>query len=130
MSRSITRWLAVLMALAGCIAAAAPAVAAPAVAAPGSTIVRPDDPRLRFMGHWGHTANAAITVNSGSELTFGFTGHTLHGLFDTSTITVPSQIYVSIDFVLILRHTVSTLFTYTTLSLLLLALVFLVNWAL
>src|SRR5947207_13548143 len=92
MSRSITRWLAVLMALAGCIAAAAPAVAAP-----GSTIVRPDDPRLRFMGHWGHTANAVITVNSGSELTFGFTGHTLHGLFDTSTITVPSQIYVSID---------------------------------
>jgi len=92
MSRSITRWLAVLMALAGCIAAAAPAVAAP-----GPTIVRPDDPRLRFMGHWGHTANAVITVNSGSELTFGFTGHTLHGLFDTSTITVPSQIYVSID---------------------------------
>ena len=92
MSRSITRWLAVLMALTGCIAAAAPAVAAA-----GSTIVRPDDPRLRFMGHWGHTANAAITVNSGSELTFGFTGHTLHGLFDTSTITVPSQIYVSID---------------------------------
>ncbi len=77
------------------------AMAAPAGAATDpavhSTIVRPDDPRLTFMGHWGHTANAAITVNSGSELTFRFTGHTLRGLFDTSTITMPSQIYVSVD---------------------------------
>jgi hypothetical protein len=50
------------------------------------------------MGHWGRTAaGAAVTVNSGSQLTFRFTGHTLTGLFDTSTIQVPSQIYVSID---------------------------------
>src|SRR6266545_4712331 len=66
-------------------------------AAAGARLIRPDDPRLRFMGHWGHTSDAAITVNSGSELAFRFTGHTLHGLFDTEAITVPSQIYVSVD---------------------------------
>ena len=70
---------------------------APARAVTDATTVRPGDPRLHFMGHWGHTAGAAITVNSGSELTFRFTGHTLTGLFDTSTIEVPSQIYVTID---------------------------------
>jgi lysophospholipase L1-like esterase len=70
---------------------------APARAGTYATTVRPGDPRLHFMGHWGHTATAAITVNSGSELTFRFTGHALTGLFDTSTIEVPSQIYVSLD---------------------------------
>ena len=96
MWRKIVRHLAVLASVAS-VALTCCVATAPAVAAPGSTIVRPDDPRLRFMGHWGHTADAAIAVNSGSELTFGFSGPTLHGLFDTSTITVPSQIYVSID---------------------------------
>ncbi|WP_433181879.1 GDSL-type esterase/lipase family protein [Actinoallomurus sp. CA-150999] len=74
----------------------APLAAVPAPATADS-VVRPGDPRLRYMGHWGHVRGAAITVNSGSELTFRFTGHTLTGLFDASTITVPSQIYVSID---------------------------------
>jgi hypothetical protein len=85
--------------LVGLVSAALLATTSPAVAAPpaGPTVVRPDDPRLRFMGHWGHTTDAAITVNSGSELTFRFTGRSLRGLFDTSTITVPSQIYVTID---------------------------------
>src|SRR2546428_5750795 len=76
---------------------ALPGAALAAPTARADSVIRPDDPRLRFMGHWGHTADAAITVNSGSELTFGFTRHRLTGLFDTSTITVPSQIYVSID---------------------------------
>lgn len=65
--------------------------------AEAASTVPPNDPHLQFMGHWGHTRDAAITVNSGSELAFRFTGHTLTGLFDASTITVPSQIYVSLD---------------------------------
>src|SRR3954464_6483720 len=76
---------------------AVPPSATASTTAPADSVVRPGDPRLRFMGHWGHTADAAITVNSGSELRFRFTGHRLTGLFDASTITVPSQIYVSID---------------------------------
>jgi lysophospholipase L1-like esterase len=90
--RTISLAAAVLCAL---VTLPGSAMASPA--SRGNAVIRPDDPRLRFMGHWGHTADAAITVNSGSELTFRFTGHRLTGLFDTSTITVPSQIYVSLD---------------------------------
>ncbi|MEU9283542.1 SGNH/GDSL hydrolase family protein [Streptomyces sp. NPDC048275] len=73
-------------------------VGAPAVVASGdSNVVRPDDRRLAYEGHWGRTAEAAATVNSGSRLRFRFTGGTLHALFDVSSITVPAQIYVSVD---------------------------------
>jgi hypothetical protein len=97
-----TKHLALLLAaimpftLAGWIASAAAANSANGSAS-AATFVRPNDPRLSYMGHWGHPANAAITVNSGSELSFRFTGHTLRARFDTSSMTVPSQIYVSID---------------------------------
>src|SRR5262245_21133219 len=78
---------AMLLGIAGTApASTAPAGTGPTRAGTAATTVRPGDPRLHFMGHWGHTAGAAITVNSGSELTFRFTGHTLTGLFDTSTI--------------------------------------------
>ncbi len=79
--------------------AAALALSAPAHAADGplGSVAGPGDPHLTYEGHWGHTRTEATTVNSGARLLFDFTGRTLHGLFDTSTITDPSQIYVSID---------------------------------
>ncbi|GAA4058529.1 GDSL-type esterase/lipase family protein [Streptomyces shaanxiensis] len=69
----------------------------PVMASGDSNIVRPDDGRLAYEGHWGRTPDAATTVNSGSRLTFRFSGDTAHALFDVSSITVPAQIYVSVD---------------------------------
>ncbi|MES5818037.1 GDSL-type esterase/lipase family protein [Streptomyces sp. RG80] len=66
------------------------------VAASGD-VVRPDDRRLAYEGHWGRTAEAAVTVNSGARLGFRFTGDSVHALFDVSSVTVPAQIYVSVD---------------------------------
>ena len=63
----------------------------------GPAIFRPDDPRLTYEGHWAVTEQHAITVNSGSQLTFRFTGSSLSAAFDTASITVPSQLYVTID---------------------------------
>ncbi|MGW7203577.1 GDSL-type esterase/lipase family protein [Streptomyces sp. NPDC054837] len=60
-------------------------------------VVRPDDRRLAYEGHWGRTAEAATTVNSGARLRFRFAGDSVHALFDVSSITVPAQIYVSVD---------------------------------
>ncbi|MBA2945579.1 hypothetical protein [Streptomyces himalayensis] len=69
----------------------------PVAASDGSNVVRPDDRRLAYEGHWGRTTEAATTVNSGSRLRFRFTGSSVHVLFDVSSITVPAQIYVSVD---------------------------------
>ncbi|MGH9470900.1 MAG: GDSL-type esterase/lipase family protein [Terriglobia bacterium] len=66
---------------------------------PGGTVIEPDNPSLRYIGHWDKTrlAEEAITVNSGSRILASFTGHTLRGLFSTEGITHPAQIYVSVD---------------------------------
>ncbi|WP_164905084.1 GDSL-type esterase/lipase family protein [Streptomyces cyaneus] len=69
----------------------------PAFASAEPNVVRPDDRRLAYEGHWGRTAEAATTVNSGSRLRFRFTGGSVHALFDVASITVPAQIYVSVD---------------------------------
>ncbi|MEU6349569.1 GDSL-type esterase/lipase family protein [Streptomyces sp. NPDC047072] len=69
----------------------------PALASGDSDVVRPDDRRIAYEGHWGRTAEAAVTVNSGSRLRFRFAGSRAHALFDVSSITVPAQIYVSVD---------------------------------
>ncbi|NUS76019.1 MAG: G-D-S-L family lipolytic protein [Streptomyces sp.] len=60
-------------------------------------VVRPNDRRIAYEGHWGRTAEAAVTVNSGSRLSFRFTGGSVHALFDVSSTTVPAQIHVSVD---------------------------------
>ena len=65
-------------------------------------IITPDDPNIRYVGHWDHwdgsdLAKQAITVNSGSRILCGFTGHTIRGLFRTKGITNPAEIYVSVD---------------------------------
>ncbi|GAV44405.1 GDSL-type esterase/lipase family protein [Streptomyces acidiscabies] len=63
----------------------------------GTDTVRPDDRRLAYEGHWSRSAEAAVTVNSGSRLRFSFTGNTVHALFDVASVTVPAQVYVSVD---------------------------------
>ncbi|MFJ1807597.1 MULTISPECIES: GDSL-type esterase/lipase family protein [unclassified Streptomyces] len=70
---------------------------APAAASAGAGTVRPDDRRIAYEGHWSRTAEAAVTVNSGSRLWFRFAGSAVHALFDVSSVTVPAQIYVSVD---------------------------------
>lgn len=69
----------------------------PVFASAESNVVRPDDRRLVYEGHWGRTAEVATTVNSGSRLRFRFTGGRVHALFDVASITVPAQIHVSVD---------------------------------
>lgn len=76
---------------------AGPSVAT-AVAGPGpAAVFAPDDPRLTFEGHWALENTQAISVNSGATLRFRFTGDQLAARFDTASITVPSQLYVTID---------------------------------
>lgn len=69
----------------------------PVAASGDSNLVRPDDRRLAYEGHWGRTAESAVTVNSGSRLRFRFVGGSVHALFDVSSIAVPAQLYVSVD---------------------------------
>ncbi|MFI7337562.1 GDSL-type esterase/lipase family protein [Streptomyces sp. NPDC050085] len=75
------------------LAGAAP----PVFASETSNVVRPDDRRLAYEGHWGRTSEVATTVNSGSRLAFRVTGGTVRLLFDVSTVAVPAQLYVSVD---------------------------------
>ncbi|NEA99397.1 GDSL-type esterase/lipase family protein [Streptomyces sp. SID13726] len=79
--------------IAGLLVAATP----PALASGAPDVVRPDDGRIAYEGHWSRTADAAVTVNSGSRLRFRFSGTTVHALFDISSVTMPAQIHVSVD---------------------------------
>jgi lysophospholipase L1-like esterase len=69
----------------------------PAFASGDPNVVRPDDRRIAYEGHWGITHEAAATVNSGSRLRFRFSGPAVHVLFDVSSVTVPAQVYVQVD---------------------------------
>jgi lysophospholipase L1-like esterase len=77
----------------GLLAGATP----PVLASGRPDVVRPDDRRLVYEGHWSRTAEAAVTVNSGSRLRFRFTGRGVRALFDVTSVTAPAQIYVSVD---------------------------------
>ncbi|GAA4489932.1 hypothetical protein GCM10023191_021460 [Actinoallomurus oryzae] len=68
-----------------------------AFAASSPATFGPNDPRIEFEGRWAKDDDLAITVNSGSSLRFRFTGDTLAARFQTAGITVPSQVYVSVD---------------------------------
>jgi pectin methylesterase-like acyl-CoA thioesterase/lysophospholipase L1-like esterase len=84
-----------LAALVGLGVITAPAGTAATTANPAT--FGPFDPRIELDGHWGRDDDVAITVNSGSSLRFRFTGDRLGAWFDTESITVPAQLYVSID---------------------------------
>ncbi|MFE3850098.1 GDSL-type esterase/lipase family protein [Streptomyces griseorubiginosus] len=87
------RTLATTVTVVGLLAGTVP----PALASGAPAVVRPDDRRIAYEGHWSRTAEAAVTVNSGSRRRFRFTGPSVHALFDVSSVTVPAQIYVSVD---------------------------------
>jgi lysophospholipase L1-like esterase len=94
---SVDRRTAIKGAVVAAAAGLVVGVVQPVMASDDSNVVRPDDRRLAYEGHWGRTAEAAITVNSGSRLGFRFVGDSVHALFDVSSISVPAQIYVSVD---------------------------------
>src|SRR5436309_3562847 len=65
---------------------------------PESTVtVSANDPRIVYLGRWGHQSGAATTVNSESRVLLRFTGRHVVGLFDQSAITFPPQVYARID---------------------------------
>ncbi|GAA1550746.1 hypothetical protein GCM10009789_00640 [Kribbella sancticallisti] len=83
---------------AGALTAAAGAATADASAAAANPATfGPFDPRIELQGHWGRDDDLATTVNSGSSLRFRFTGGQVGAWFETESITVPAQLYVSVD---------------------------------
>ncbi|MGH3380041.1 MAG: GDSL-type esterase/lipase family protein [Actinoallomurus sp.] len=78
-----------------------PAATAAAARVPGggATTVPSSDPRIGFAGRWErhYAGDEAATVNSGSQVRLAFTGRRLTALFDVSTITVPPELWVTVD---------------------------------
>ena len=60
-------------------------------------VVPPADPRIVLEGQWGHQPGLATTVNSGSRISFTFTGGRVQVLFDTAGLTVLPQLWVTLD---------------------------------
>ncbi|ONI74611.1 G-D-S-L family lipolytic protein [Kribbella sp. ALI-6-A] len=48
-------------------------------------------------GQWGHQPGMAVTVNSGSRMSFGFSGTGLQLLFDTAGLEVAPHLWVRLD---------------------------------
>jgi lysophospholipase L1-like esterase len=101
MRRAVRAASAGVLPLVCVLALSAPSQAAvpvpPDTAASRATEVPATDPHLGFEGHWGRVGSSMITNNTGSELRFRFTGRTLTGLFDVSSVTIPASVYVSVD---------------------------------
>jgi len=60
-------------------------------------VVAPSDPRIVLEGQWGHQPGVAITVNSGSRLSFSFAGERVQLLFDTTGLTVAPHLWITVD---------------------------------
>ncbi|MEU4192572.1 SGNH/GDSL hydrolase family protein [Kribbella sp. NPDC026611] len=60
-------------------------------------VVAPSDPRIVLEGQWGHQPGVAITVNSGSRISFSFAGERLQLLFDTDGLTVAPHLWITVD---------------------------------
>jgi lysophospholipase L1-like esterase len=60
-------------------------------------VVAPSDPRIVLEGQWAQQPGLAITVNSGSRISFSYAGERLQLLFDTDGLTVPPHLWISID---------------------------------
>ena len=97
-SRRTGRLLALAAAVLLCPLPAAVA-AADAPAAHAATVVPAKHPWLDFVGRWErhYAGDEAATVNSGSVVRLRYAGRGLTGLFDVSTITVPPELWVTVD---------------------------------
>ncbi|WP_328326070.1 GDSL-type esterase/lipase family protein [Kribbella sp. NBC_00382] len=60
-------------------------------------VVAPGDPRIVLEGQWGHQPGLAITVNSGSRISFTFNGTAVQALFDIGGLTTAPHLWVTID---------------------------------
>ncbi|WP_427891402.1 GDSL-type esterase/lipase family protein [Kribbella sp. GL6] len=60
-------------------------------------VVAPSDPRIVLEGQWGHQPGVAITVNSGSRISFSYAGERLQLLFDTDGLTVAPHLWITVD---------------------------------
>lgn len=60
-------------------------------------VVAPGDPRIILEGQWGHEPGLAITVNSGSRISFSYAGEAVQLLFDTTGLTVPPHLWITVD---------------------------------
>ena len=60
-------------------------------------VVAPSDPRIVLEGQWGHQPGVAITVNSGSRISFSYAGERLQLLFDTHGLTVAPHLWITVD---------------------------------
>jgi len=60
-------------------------------------VVAPADPRVLLEGQWGMEPGLAITVNSGSRISFAFNGTRVKVLFDTDGLTVAPHLWISLD---------------------------------
>jgi len=73
-------------------------MSAPKAAGVSATaLVRPDDKRLDYVGHWALSQAAATTVNTGSRLLFTFVGTRLIAHVDVTDVLLKPQVYVTID---------------------------------
>ncbi|GAA3595235.1 hypothetical protein GCM10022235_78150 [Kribbella ginsengisoli] len=60
-------------------------------------VVAPGDPRIVLEGQWGQQPGLAITVNSGSRISFTFNGTAVQALFDVGGLTTAPHLWVTID---------------------------------
>ncbi|MEV6273456.1 GDSL-type esterase/lipase family protein [Kribbella sp. NPDC051936] len=60
-------------------------------------VVAPSDPRIVLEGQWGHQPGVAITVNSGSRISFSYAGERVQLLFDTDGLTVAPHLWITVD---------------------------------
>ena len=60
-------------------------------------VVAPSDPRIVLEGQWGHQPGVAITVNSGSRISFWYAGERVQLLFDTDGLTVAPHLWITVD---------------------------------
>ncbi len=60
-------------------------------------VVAAADPRIVLEGQWGQQPGIAITVNSGSRISFTINGERVQVLFDVDGLTVAPHLWISID---------------------------------
>ncbi|MFG1913093.1 GDSL-type esterase/lipase family protein [Kribbella sp. NPDC048928] len=60
-------------------------------------VVAPSDPRIVLEGQWGHQPGVAVTVNSGSRISFSYAGERVQLLFDTDGLTVAPHVWITVD---------------------------------